>query len=233
MTVPDAGTPPLRLLLVDDHPMVLDGLRTLIESLHLADIVGEASNGEEAVELAGRLHPNLVIMDLHMPGMNGVEATSQILASNPDTGVLVLTMLEDDDSVFAAMRAGARGYLLKGASQEDIARAVTSVARGEAIFSPGVASRMMRFFSAPSSQTEPFPQLSDREREVLDLIAQGRSNPEIARRLYISEKTVRNHVSNIFTKLQVANRSAAIVRAREAGLGATSGYGTDDRPRTA
>lgn len=224
MTLPDSETRLLRLLLVDDHPMVLDGLRTLIDSLRLADVVGEAANGEEAVELARQLQPDLVIMDLHMPGMNGVEATRQILSSNPDTGVLVLTMLEDDDSVFAAMRAGARGYLLKGASQEDIARAVTSVARGEAIFSPGVASRMMRFFSAPpSSQAEPFPQLSDREREVLDLIARGSPNPEISRRLYISEKTVRNHVSNIFTKLQVANRSAAIVRAREAGLGRADG----------
>lgn len=231
MTLDGSATQRLRLLLVDDHPMVLDGLRTLIDSLRLADVVGEASNGEEAVELARELEPDLVIMDLHMPAMNGVEATRQILSSHPDTGILVLTMLEDDDSVFAAMRAGARGYLLKGASQEDIARAVTSVARGEAIFSPGVAGRMMRFFSAPSSQAEPFPQLSDREREVLDLIARGSSNPEIARRLYISEKTVRNHVSNIFTKLQVANRSAAIVRAREAGLGVTGTTNDRDESR--
>ena len=231
MMLDGSATQRLRLLLVDDHPMVLDGLRTLIDSLRLADVVGEASNGEEAVDLARELEPDLVIMDLHMPAMNGVEATRQILSSHPDTGILVLTMLEDDDSVFAAMRAGARGYLLKGASQEDIARAVTSVARGEAIFSPGVAGRMMRFFSAPSSQAEPFPQLSDREREVLDLIARGSSNPEIARRLYISEKTVRNHVSNIFTKLQVANRSAAIVRAREAGLGVTGTTNDGDESR--
>ncbi len=214
--------PRLRVLLADDHPMVLDGLRTLIESLDLADVVGEASDGAQAVEQVLHLEPDIVIMDLHMPGLNGVEATRQILSSRPDIGVLVLTMLEDDESVFAAMRAGARGYLLKGATQDDIARAMTSVARGEAIFSPGVAARLVRFFSASTSpSSEPFPQLSEREREVLDLIAGGRSNPEIARSLYISEKTVRNHVSNIFTKLQVANRSAAIVRAREAGLGRT------------
>lgn len=218
-------TPPLRVLLVDDHPMVRRGLRALLESVPDAEVVGEADSGERAVELARELTPDVVVMDLAMPGVGGVEATRRITAERPGTGVLVLTMHTDDDSVFAAMRAGARGYLVKGADTPEVLRAITAVAAGEAIFGPSVASRVLAYLTRPLSAQDAtlFPELTDREREVLDLIAHGRSNGEIAAQLFLSPKTVRNHVSNVFAKLQVADRADAIVRARRAGLGVETG----------
>jgi len=215
---------PLRVLVCDDHPVYRDGLAMLLGSLPGFEVVGVASDGVEAVERTAELQPDVVVMDLQMPGLNGIEATARMTADHPHVAVLVLTMYDDDESVFAAMRAGARGYLLKGAAQDVIARAVTSVAQGEAIFGPAVARRVAAYFSgaapaAPTSPPEAFPQLTAREREVLDLLAAGRTNAQIASTLYLSPKTVRNNVSNIFAKLQVAGRSEAIVRARDAGLG--------------
>jgi DNA-binding NarL/FixJ family response regulator len=213
---------PLRVVVADDHPLFRDGLRTLLALEPGVELAGEASTGTEAVAAAEELEPDIVVMDLHMPGMNGIEATRRIVEARPEVGVLVLTMFEDDDSVFAAMRSGARGYLLKGAGQEEIVRAIEAVGRGEAIFGPTIARRVMEFFSQTARPPHPFPELTDREREVLELIAQGRSNPDIAQHFVLSTKTVRNHVSNIFTKLRVADRAQAIVRAREAGLGRAS-----------
>ena len=211
----------IRVLIADDHPVYRDGLRILLDSLPDAEVVGEAATGEEAVDSAMSLQPDVILMDLQMPGINGIEATRRILNATPHIGVLVLTMFEDDDSVFAAMRAGARGYLLKGADQQEILRAIRSIANGEAIFAPAIAQRLSNFFANPNPPGPPqsFPELPEREREILGLIAQGDSNTEIADRLSLSQKTVRNHVSNIFSKLQVVDRAQAIVRAREAGLG--------------
>lgn len=218
-------TGPVRVLLADDHPVFRDGLSSLLGSLDDVELVAEASTGAEAVSVAETIEVDVVVMDLHMPDLNGIEATRLIVRSQPHIGVLVLTMFEDDDSVFAAMRAGARGYLLKGASQEEIARAIRAVAGGEAIFGPAIAQRVIGYFarSGGAAGTPAFPELTQREREVLELIAQGRANASIARHLFLSEKTVRNHVSNIFSKLQVADRAEAIVRAREAGLGGSAG----------
>ena len=212
---------PVRTLIADDHPVFRGGLRTLLAADEMVEIVGEATNGTEAVALAEELQPDVVVMDLQMPELNGIEATRQIVARSPHVGVLVLTMFEDDDSVFAAMRAGARGYLLKGAGPGEITRAIRAVGSGEAIFGPDVARRVMDYFTTPRPELAAmaFPELTDREREVLELIAQGRNNQWIARHFVLSPKTIRNHVSNIFTKLQVADRAEAIVRAREAGLG--------------
>jgi DNA-binding NarL/FixJ family response regulator len=211
----------IRVLLVDDHPVFRHGLRALLASLGIVDVVGEGASGEDAVELARQLRPDVVVMDLHMPGLGGVNATRRITAAMPGIGVLVLTMFDDDDSVFAAMRAGARGYVVKGADTPDVIRAITAVAEGEAIFGPSVATRVLAFLTRPLSayDEQRFPELTSRERETLDLLAAGCSNTEIARRLYLSPKTVRNNVSSIFTKLQVADRAHAIVRARAAGLG--------------
>lgn len=211
----------LRILLADDHPIFRDGLRALLATVAGAQLVGEASTGDEAVELAETLLPDVVLMDLQMPGRNGIEATRAIRDRHPQIGILVLTMLEDDDSIFAAMRAGARGYLLKEADAEELARAIEAVGHGQAIFGPGIARRVMSFFAAAgiAKVARPFPDLTAREREVLELIAQGRNNLDIAHRLGLSDKTVRNHVSNILGKLQVVDRAQAIVRAREAGLG--------------
>jgi DNA-binding NarL/FixJ family response regulator len=210
----------LRVVVADDHPMFRDGLKTLLRSIPEVHVVAEAATGAEAVSLAEKHDPDVIVMDLHMPDLNGIEATRQIVHAHPHAGVLVLTMFEDDDSVFAAMRAGARGYLLKGASQDEIVRAIKAVAGGEAIFGPAIAKRVVDYFARPARIKAPaFPELTEREHEVLDLIAQGQANASIARRLFLSEKTVRNHVSNIFAKLQVADRAEAIVRAREAGLG--------------
>jgi DNA-binding NarL/FixJ family response regulator len=184
--------------------------------------VGEAASGEEAVELARKLEPHVILMDIKMPGLNGIEATREILRSSPGgVGVLVLTMFEDDDSVFAAMRAGARGYLLKDSGGEGVVHAIRAVASGEAVFGAGVAERIMSFFSSPRSSVpqRAFPELTEREEEVLSLVAKGKSNQEIARELFVSLKTVRNHVSNILLKLQVADRAQAVIRAREAGMG--------------
>ncbi|HVP22172.1 MAG TPA: response regulator transcription factor [Anaerolineaceae bacterium] len=211
---------PIHILIVDDHEPFRDGLRALFASMPGMVVIGEAANGEEAIDKAIKLQPDVILMDIQMPGMNGVEATRRIYQSTPHIGVIVLTMFDDDDSVFAAMRAGARGYLLKGADQAEILRAVHSVASGEALFSPGIARRLINFFSQLNDQAPPpFPELTDREREVLDLLARGMSNAEIAVSLVISQKTVRNHVSNILNKLQVVDRVQAIIRARDAGLG--------------
>ena len=217
---------PLRVLIADDHPLFRSGLRALLGAVPDTAVVGEATTGKEAIALAVELQPDVIVMDLQMPGVSGIEATRRILDTSPHIGVLVVTMFEDDYSVFAAMRAGAKGYVLKDADEEDMLHAIRAVGKGEAIFSPAVARRVIDFFTGARSEERDrsvppraFPELTDREREVLDLIAQGLSNPEIAARLYLSPKTVRNHISNIFAKLQVADRAQAIVRAREAGLG--------------
>lgn len=208
----------VRILIADDNAEFRSGLRGLLEAQPGLEVVAEATNGQEVLGLAGRVHPDVVLMDLQMPLMNGIEATRTLSAARPHIGVLVLTMFEDDDSVFAAMRAGARGYLLKGARKAETLRAVTAVANGEAIFSPSIARRMMGFFLAARPAATAFPDLTDREREILGLIAHGKSNTEIAEDLALSLKTVRNHVSNVLAKLQVADRAQAAIRAREAGL---------------
>ena len=214
-----AGT--IRIVLADDHPVFRDGLRALIDRSPDLELVGEAATGLEAVAVTAANNPSVVLMDIRMPGMTGIEATRQILQAQPNARILVLTMSEDDDSLFAAMRAGARGYLPKDADSEDLVRAIRAVAGGDVIFGESIATRLQSFFRADRGRpaSDPFPELTDREDEVLELIARGRSNGEIARRLQISDKTVRNHVANIFNKLHVADRSQAIVRAREAGLG--------------
>ncbi len=210
-------TEPLRVLIVDDHPVYRDGLRLTLDGWKQATLVGEASDGDEAVTLAARLQPDVVVMDVQMPGRSGVEATRSIVAARPATAVLVLTMFEEDDLVVAAMRAGARGYLVKGATRDELRNAITTVAGGGAVFGAAVASRLGAIIDR--STDRPFRNLTGREHEVLELMAQGRANGEIAGRLSISEKTVRNHVSTIFAKLEVVGRPGAIVRAREAGLG--------------
>lgn len=209
----------IRVLIADDHPLFRDGLRVMLEAAGGFEVVGEATTGEEAVALAAGLQPDVVLMDIAMPGVNGIEATRRIVAADPQARVLMLTMLEDDDSVFAALRAGARGYLLKGARQEEALRALRAVANGEAIFGPVIAQRMAQYFAVRRSATASFPELTEREREILDLLAQGRSNAQIADELVVSLKTVRNHVSTIFNKLQVADRAQAMDVARRRGLG--------------
>ncbi len=215
----DAARHRLRVLIADDHPVFRDGLATLLAPVPQVEVVGLATNGREAVEAALAADVDVVVMDLQMPELNGIEATRELVAARPGIGVLVLTMFEDDDSVFAAMRAGARGYVLKGAEQAKVIQAIEVVGSGEAIFGPGIAQRMIGMFAAAERAPQPFPDLTDREREILELIAQGVNNQEITKRLVVSPKTVRNHVSNIFNKLQVVDRAQAIVRAREAGLG--------------
>jgi DNA-binding NarL/FixJ family response regulator len=214
------STAPLRVLVADDHPLFRAGVRALLETVPDTEVVGVAASGDEAVALAERLRPDVVLMDLQMPG-GGIEATRRVLAARPGAAVLVVTMFEDDYSVFAAMRAGARGYVLKDADEEDLLRAVRAVGRGEAIFSPAIARRLVEFFAGhgPPAPSRAFPELTERERQVLDLIAQGVSNAAIAERLVLSPKTVRNHITSVFAKLQVVGRAEAIVRARRAGLG--------------
>ncbi|HYH30806.1 MAG TPA: response regulator transcription factor [Pseudonocardia sp.] len=216
----DAGEP-VRVVLADDHPVYRDGLAALLRSIEGIDVVGTAADGLEAVVLAADLQPDVVVMDVQMPGLDGIEATRRVTADSPHVGVVVLTMSEEDATVFAAMRAGARGYLLKGANQAEIVRAVTAVAHGDAIFGPAIAQRVAGYFAAPpaAAAAPAFPQLTARETEILELLAAGRSNAQIAASLYLSPKTVRNNVSNIFAKLHVADRAEAIVRARDAGLG--------------
>jgi len=211
----------IRVVIADDHPVVRNGLRALVSSLADFEVVGEAVDGEAAVRAAQTLRPDVVIMDVQMPGTGGLEATRRITSAVPDVAVLVLTMYEDDDVVFGAMRAGARGYLLKGAEQSEIDRAMRAVVAGEVIFGPGVAARVLGFFAAPRPvvAAEPFPELTPREREILDHVAAGRRNSAIAHTLSLAPKTVSNHLSSIFVKLAVADRAEAIVRAREGGLG--------------
>jgi DNA-binding NarL/FixJ family response regulator len=210
----------IRILIADDHPVFRFGLRALLNAEAWTEVIGEATTGDEAITMAAALQPDIILMDLNMPGLNGIEATRRITQTNPHIGILVITMF-DDDSVFAAMRAGARGYILKGVAGDETLRAIRAVANGEAIFSPAIARRLMQYFgtSMPAAAPQVFPELTEREREILDLLAKGYTNTTIAERLVLSPKTVRNQVSNIFSKLQVADRAEAIIRAREAGLG--------------
>ncbi len=210
----------IRVVIADDHPIVRDGLTALLASIPGFTVVAQAGNGKEAVQEVVMHRPDVALVDLQMPELDGFEATRQISRVAPEVAVLVLTMHDDDDSVFAAMRAGARGYLVKGAEQDNITSAIRAVAAGEAIFGSGVAQKLLTFFAAgPSANTAPFPELSAREVQILDLLAGGLSNATIAQRLSLAPKTVANHVSSIFMKLQVAGRPQAIVRARDAGLG--------------
>ncbi len=218
---------PTTVVIADDHPMIRQGLRLTLDDLPGIQVIGEATTGRQAVQLAESLQPDVLIMDINMPEGNGIDATRALAQSSPHVNVLILTMFDDDASVFQAMRAGARGYLLKGAGEDEIERAVRGVADGEAIFGPAIAQRVLDFLSGTTPrQVAAFPELSEREREVLSLLAEGRSNPDIARRLFLSPKTVRNHVSNIFTKLQVADRAQAIIKARDAGLGTAADRST-------
>jgi DNA-binding NarL/FixJ family response regulator len=212
----------VRVLIADDHPLFREGMRGRLDRMGDIAVVGEASDGDEAVRLSRELEPHVVLMDIKMPGLNGIEATREILRANPRVGVLMLTMFEDDDSVFAAMRAGARGYLLKDSGGEGVVHAIRAVTSGEAVFGPGVAERIIGFFSVPRPAQRAFPELTEREEEILVLVAQGKSNQEIAAQLFVSVKTVRNHVSNILLKLQVADRAQAVIRARDAGIGGGS-----------
>jgi DNA-binding NarL/FixJ family response regulator len=214
----------IRILIADDHPLFRDGLRVLLESVPDMQVLGEATAGDEVITQARALQPDLILMDIQMPGTNGIEATRRILQTSPHIRVLILTMFEDDESVFAAIRAGARGYLLKGAVQEETLRAIRAVASGEAIFGPAVASRLMHYFGSKrpagtSASAQFFPELTDREYEILTLIAQRKSNAEIAAQFVLSPKTVRNHVSNILSKLQVTDRAEAMRAAWAVGLG--------------
>jgi len=210
----------IRVLIADDHPLFREGMHGRLDRVADVAVVGEAASGEEAVELAHELKPHVVLMDIKMPGLSGIEATREILGANPRVGVLMLTMFEDDDSVFAAMRAGAKGYLLKDSGGEGVLNAIRAVTSGEAVFGPGVAERIIGFFSVPrpAAPQRAFPELTEREEEILSLVAQGKSNQEISRQLFVSLKTVRNHVSNILLKLQVADRAQAVIRARDAGI---------------
>ena len=207
----------LRVLIADDHPLYRDGLKAALSAAEF-DVVGEAGDGRQVVALSLKLQPDVVIMDLHMPGTGGIEATRRIASGSPHVAILVLTMLADEDSIFAAVRVGARGYLLKGAGQAEIVRAVQTVAEGGVVFGPSIARRVMEHFSGKHA-TEPFPELTGREREVLSMVAAGHNNAAIGARLMLAPKTVRNHISNILTKLQVSDRGQAIFRARAAGLG--------------
>lgn len=208
-----------RIALADDSAAFREGFAMLMRSLPGMDLVGEAATGAEAVRLVARVQPDVVVMDLHMPDLDGIEATRRVTEVSPHIRVLVLTMSADDNSVLAAMRAGASGYLVKGAAQAEIVRAISAVAAGEVIFGPAVARQVLARITGDSATGAPFPDLTDRERQVLELVARGESNSAISRSLDIADKTVRNHLSSIFTKLQVQDRAQAIVRARESGLG--------------
>ncbi|MCI0749667.1 MAG: response regulator transcription factor [Nevskiales bacterium] len=216
---------PIRVLVVDDHKLFRAGLSAILMNVADIEVVGEAGTGRKAVTQVETLAPDVVLMDISMPDLNGIEATQRVLAVKPDTGIIILTMLEDNDSLFAAMCAGARGYILKGADKAEVLKTIRAVADGEALFGPAIAGRLTAFFQNSRGVTHqneivsPFPDLTDREREVLELIAHGLNNQEIAQQFHISSKTVSNHISNIFNKLQVSDRAQAIVKARQAGLG--------------
>ena len=211
----------IRVLIADDYEPFRRGLRAMLQSETDITVVGEAADGQGALAEAEALQPDVVLMDLKMPGMNGLEATRRILHTSPHIRVLMLTMADDDESVFAALQVGARGYVLKGALKADVLRAIRGVHSGDAIFGAAVAQRLMHYFATvrPPVLGDAFPELTERERQILGLLAQNRSNQEIADRLVLSVKTVRNHISNICTKLQVADRTQAMLRARDAGLG--------------
>lgn len=226
--------PVVRVVVVDDHVLIRDGIRALLDSTPGIEVVGEAADGQAAIAAAAELSPDVVLMDLHMPSLDGISATRAIAAAQPEVRVLVVSMLDDDASVFAALKAGARGYVLKGAEPEELQRAVRAVASGDAIFGPGIAERVLTLFRSPPSEASSsvpapgagvgagaaaFPQLTDREREILDHLARGRSNAAIAEALYLSPRTVANHVSSILGKLHLADRTEAAIRARDAGLG--------------
>jgi DNA-binding NarL/FixJ family response regulator len=215
----------IRLLICDDHDLFREGLRALISTTEDFELVGEASNAREAISAAEKVQPDVVLMDINMPGEGGIYATRQILKANPTTGIVMVTMLKDDASVFSAMRAGARGYVLKGAKYNELLETVRAAAYGQALFGPSIATRIMSFFTTQGPKIkaavpeETFPDLTPRELEVLELVAQGANNSQIAETLVIADKTVRNHINSIFSKLQVADRAAAIIQARDAGLG--------------
>ncbi len=210
----------VRIVLADDHPVVRGGLRALIATIEGLEVVGEATDGDSAVREVQLLRPDVVLMDVRMPGVGGVEATRRIREKTPETAVLMLTMYDDDATVLTAMQAGARGYLLKGAEQGEIVGAIHAVVAGQVIFGPGIAGRVLEYFAAPPvPAAEPFPELTAREREILDLLASGRRTSAIAERLFLSPKTVSNHLTSVFAKLEVADRTEAIIRARQSGLG--------------
>jgi DNA-binding NarL/FixJ family response regulator len=209
-----------RVVVVEDHPVFAEGLLALLSDLPGVEVAGVAGTGEAAVELVDRVLPDVVLMDLRLPGMDGVEATARITAAHPEIAVLALTMMSDDNTVMAAIRAGARGYLLKEASPTEIARSLEAVAAGQVVFSATTGTRILSALASPGVRPRPLPELTEREREVLGLLATGLTNSAIAQRLFLSEKTVRNHVTNIFAKLGVTDRAAAVARARDAGLGA-------------
>lgn len=216
----DGQVAAIRVLIADDHPVVRRGLAALLGTLDEFEVVGEASDGDGAVRETQILRPDVVLMDVRMPDSDGVEATRRIRAAVPTTAVLILTMHDDDATVFTAMRAGARGYLLKGAEQDEIAGAIRAVAAGQAIFGPGIAARLLdHFMESPAPAEDPFPELTPREREILELLAGGRRTADIAAVLHLSSKTVSNHLTTIFAKLEVADRTEAVIRARERGLG--------------
>jgi len=217
-----SGTPPpIRALIADDHLVVRRGIGALLSSIPGIEVVAEASTGQDVLREAQLSRPDVIVMDIQMPGMDGIEATRRVTTLLPDVAVLVLTMFEDDDTVFAALRAGARGYLLKGAEQDEIADAIRAVVRGQAIFGAAIASRLLDHFANPPAAVsdDPFPELTAREKEILELLAQGRRTAEIASTLHLSPKTVSNNLTTIFAKLEVSDRTAAVIRARERGLG--------------
>lgn len=217
--------PELRILVVDDHALFREGLTSLLEAEDDIEVVGQASSGAQAITLASELQPDIILMDIRMDGLNGIEATRRILEAQPDTRIIMLTMVERDDSLIAALRAGAHSYLLKGADKQQVLKTIHAAAEGEALFGPQITQQLGSFFRdlelSPLARQEhrPFAELTDREREVLDLMARGQNNQEIAAELHISPKTVSNHVSHIFNKMGAADRVEAILKAREAGLG--------------
>jgi DNA-binding NarL/FixJ family response regulator len=215
---------PIKLMIADDHRLFREGIKALLAVTDDIEIVGEAEDGGSTIEKCLELQPDVILMDINMPGLNGIQATARILERQPQSRIVMLTMLEDDASVFHAMRAGARGYLLKGADPQEVLSVIRAVAEGQALFGPAIAARLLNYFkelsikpSLPRTGTD-FQELTERELEVLRLISQGLNNQDIAHKLFLSPKTVRNHITNIFSKLQVADRAQAIVRAREAGL---------------
>jgi DNA-binding NarL/FixJ family response regulator len=213
----------IRVLIVDDHPVFRDGLASLLHPLDGIDVVGRAADGLEAIEQVAAVRPDVVVMDVQMPRLNGIEATRRITTEHPDVGVLVVTMGEDDGTVMSALRAGARGYLRKGAEQDEVVRAITTVHAGGVVFGASLAHRIAEVLAPAASSARPFPELTERETEVLDRIAAGRSNPQIAAELYLSPKTIRNNVTSILAKLQATDRAEVIIRARDAGLGTDHG----------